>query len=311
VAPAARSRGTTHVKLKALHAAEADSIGDGTVAADGPLWSADGKTLWVPQTKDLLRFTVAADGTIPAAPTVITLETVTDNLTTGLTTAPDLPSGMELSPDGSKLYVALNGVNELGVIDTSTMPDPGTILVSIGRDNALAVYGYSGAGQPVRYEGLLPTDFYPVAVAYDKAIGKIVITNDKGIGARGPDSTINKGPDTAPAPSAVTGHNTYGDTGSLTEFTMPDQAALGGYTDTVFVNNNWQHLLASTPLTNCTAAPAPVPSRLGCPSPIKHVFLIVRENRTRSRRWPTTTWRWAGSSTRSRTRSSGRARRCS
>jgi len=41
------------------------TIGDGTVAADGPLWSADGKTLWVPQTEDLLRFDVASDGTVP------------------------------------------------------------------------------------------------------------------------------------------------------------------------------------------------------------------------------------------------------
>jgi YVTN family beta-propeller protein len=386
-----------------------NAIGDGTVAADGPLWSADGTTLWVPQTKDLLKFTVASDGTIAAAPTVITLVTVSGNLT-----APDLPSGMELSPDGSKLYVALNGVNELGVIDTATnqlvqaipvgnaprqvvlvgndafvsdeggrpaqpgdftnssdgtaivsskvtggavtgrvsqvdlttgqevkeirvgleptaeylapdgtvmvansnddsfslidpktatvvqtvnvnplpgstvgsypnaitMPDSRTILVSIGRDNALAVYGYGGPRHPVRYEGLLPTDFYPVAVSYDAAIGKIVVTNDKGIGARGPESTINKGPGTAPAPSKVTGHNTYDDTGSLTDFTMPSQAALGGYTDQVFVNNNWQHLLASTPLTSCNAKPAAIPERLGCPSPIKHVFLIVRENRT-------------------------------
>ena len=31
-----------------------------------------------------------------------------------------LPAGMALSPDGSKLYVALNGANTLGVIDTST-----------------------------------------------------------------------------------------------------------------------------------------------------------------------------------------------
>jgi len=31
---------------------------------------------------------------------------------------------------------------------------------------------------------------------------------------------------------------------------------------------------------SCKAAPAAVPSRLGCPSPIKHIFLIVRENRT-------------------------------
>ena len=120
-----------------------------------------------------------------------------------------------------------------------TMPDPSHILVSIGRDNALAVYGYSGPRQPVQYQGLLPTDFYPVDAAYDPAIGKIVVTNDKGIGARGPESTINKGPGTAPGAESVTGHNTYDDTGSLTEFTMPSTAALAGYTHQVFANNGW------------------------------------------------------------------------
>jgi YVTN family beta-propeller protein len=389
--------------------AGATTMGDGTVAADGPLWSADGKTLWLPQTADLLRFSVAADGTVKLAAS-ITLATETVNLTTGNTTAPDLPSGMALSPDGSKLYVALNGVNELGVIDTATntliqtiktgnaprqvvlagnhafvsneggrratthdftnnsdgtnivasrvtgaattgtvtevnlstgkpvkqisvgleptaeylapdgtlmvansnddtfslintktgnvvqtvnvnplpgstvgsypnaifMPDSSHILVSIGRDNALAVYGYNGPQQPVQYEGLLPTDFYPVDIAYDPAIGKIVVTNDKGIGARGPASTISKGPGTNPA----TGHNTYDDTGSFTEFTMPSMAALGGYTHQVFVDNGWDHLLASKPLSDCNAAAVPVPAQLGCPSTIKHVFLIVRENRT-------------------------------
>lgn len=389
--------------------AGATAMGDGTVAADGPLWSKDGKTLWLPQTADLLRFSVAADGTVKLAAS-ITLATETVNLTTGNTTAPDLPSGMALSPDGSKLYVALNGVNELGVIDTATntliqtintgnaprqvvlagnhafvsneggrratthdftnnsdgtnivaskvtgaattgtvtevdlstgkpvkqisvgleptaeylapdgtlmvansnddtfslintktgnvvqtvnvnplpgstvgsypnaifMPNSSTILVSIGRDNALAVYGYNGPQQPVQYEGLLPTDFYPVDIAFDPAIGKIVVTNDKGIGARGPASTINKGPGTNPA----TGHNTYDDTGSFTEFTMPSMAALGGYTHQVFVDNGWDHLLASKPLADCNAAAVPVPAQLGCPSTIKHVFLIVRENRT-------------------------------
>jgi Phosphoesterase family len=161
-----------------------------------------------------------------------------------------------------------------------TMPDSSHILVSIGRDNALAVYGYSGPRTPVRYEGLLPTDFYPVGATYDPAIGKIVVTNDKGIGARGPESTINKGPGTAPGAESVTGHNTYDDTGSITEFTMPGMSAIGTYTSQVFTDNDWDHLLASTPLRSCSAAPAAVPQRLGCPSPIKHVFLIVRENRT-------------------------------
>ena len=157
-----------------------------------------------------------------------------------------------------------------------TMPDASHILVSIGRDNALAVYGYSGARQPVKYEGLLPTDFYPVAVTYDRAIGKIVVTNDKGIGARGPKSTIAKGPGT----KAVTSHNTYDDTGSLTVFKMPSLARLGVYTHQVFQNNGWEHLLASKPIKNSTAAPVAIPEHLGDPSKIKHVVLIVRENRT-------------------------------
>jgi hypothetical protein len=34
------------------------ALGDTTVAADGPLYAPDGKTLWFPQSADLLRFTV-------------------------------------------------------------------------------------------------------------------------------------------------------------------------------------------------------------------------------------------------------------
>ena len=94
-------------------------IGDGTVAADGPLWSADGKIAVVPA--DLrpgpLQRGAGRHGVQPGHhPACTTI----NNLTTGPTTQPDLPSGMALSQDGSKLYVALNGVNELGVINTAT-----------------------------------------------------------------------------------------------------------------------------------------------------------------------------------------------
>ena len=389
------------------------TLGDGTVAADGPLWSADGKSLWFPQAADMIRFAVGTDGTV-SKPVVIPLTLSTTNLNTTATKTDDLPSGMALSPDGSRLYVALNGINQLGVIDTTTnqvvqtidvgnaprqvvlvgndafvsneggrpakpgeytnqsdgtnivsdkvtgaastgtvsevdlstgreikeikvglqptaeylaadgtlmvansnddsfslinptlaevvqtinvnplpgstvgsypnaitMPDAGHILVSIGRDNAIAVYDYSGPLTPVKYEGLIPTDFYPVNVAYDAAIGKIVVTNDKGIGARGAPSTINKGPGTSPGPTSVTDHNTYDDTGSVTSFTMPSTTGLATTTHQVFTNNNWENLLASTPIKNSTAAPVAVPVHLGDPSTIKHVFLIVRENRT-------------------------------
>jgi hypothetical protein len=57
----------------------------------------------------------------------------------------------------------------------------------------------------VEYQGLIPTDWYPVGVQVSRATGKIVVTNDKGIGSRGAPSTISEGPGTSPA----TGRNTY------------------------------------------------------------------------------------------------------
>lgn len=375
--------------------------GGGSVAADGPLYSPDGKTLWVPQSGDLARFTVNPDGTVNPSPVVIPLS--------GPHGAA-LPSGMALSPDASRLYVALNGSNTLGIIDTTTntlvgqvpvgnaprqvvlvgnhafvsneggrpaspgdftdpsdgtpivasnvtaaattgtvsvvdlstekqidtipvglepsaeylaadgtlmvansnddsvsmidtatdrvtqtfrtdplpgatvgsypnaitMTDPQHILVSIGRDNAVAVYRYNGPLSPVQFLGLLPTDSYPVNVQMDRALNEVVVTNDKGIGARGPESTINEGPGTSPA----TGHNSHNVTGSVTVFGIPDYEHLTRSTRQVFVDNGWDHVAQSTPVRQSDAAPRAVPQRLGDPSPIKHVFLIIKENRT-------------------------------
>ena len=375
-------------------------IGDGTVAADGPYWSADGKSLWVSQTADLLRFAVNPDGTVAANPVTIALAGATGAW---------LPSGMTASKDNKTLYVALNGANTVGVIDVATntltgqipvgiaprqialvngrlfvtneggrpaqpgdttnltdltpvVSDPSTgavnngtvsvvdpvagkqtstikvgleptaikvsgttlfvansngdsvsmidtvsrtvkqtinvaplpgstvgsdpnaieltpdnhLLVSIGRDNAIAVYRYNGTTSPAQYIGLIPTDWYPVNVQLDNATGQLVVTNDKGIGSRGPETAIAEGPDA----NVVTGHNTYNDTGSITRFAPPTEADLAGLTHQVFVDNDWQKLLASTPLGSSSAKPVAVPVKLGDPSTIKHVFLIVKENRT-------------------------------
>ncbi|KJY42128.1 hypothetical protein VR41_09280 [Streptomyces sp. NRRL B-1568] len=168
---------------------------------------------------------------------------------------------------GSKVGSAPNGI---------TMPDAHHILVSLGRDNALAQYRWDGPLTPVRYEGLIPTDWYPVSVQYDSPLHKVVVTNAKGIGARGPLSTVNNGPDTPPA----TGHNTYDDTGTLTVFTPPSAARLGKLTHQVFLDNDWEKLLGSGNRADLMAKPAPVPVHLGEPSLIEHVFLIVKENRT-------------------------------
>jgi len=226
------------------------------------------------------------------------------NLTTGKETQ-EIPVGLQptaLYQDGNALFVANSNDDSMSVIDEQSnsvtqtvhtnpvpgaqvgsyanainMSDPNHVLVSIGRDNAIAVYRYGGLYQPMRFVGLLPTDWYPVQVQPDSALGAgtIVVTNDKGIGARGPESTINKGYDT----SAATGHNTYDDTGSVTTFPMPADYQIPSDTQTVFTDDDWDQI---KPINqgDYDTVPKVIPAHLGGSSPIKHVVVIVKENRT-------------------------------
>jgi YVTN family beta-propeller protein len=158
--------------------------------------------------------------------------------------------------------------------DSIALTKDGHLLVSLGRANAVAVYRYFGTPQePVGYLGLLPTDYYPADVA---TVGnQIVVTNTRGIDARGPAITTYKGQGTVP----VTGHDTHSTTASLTRFTLPSDKAIAKYTDTVFAQNGWgKHDVQQA--SGRKAAAVPVPTRIGDPSTIKHVFLLVKENRT-------------------------------
>jgi YVTN family beta-propeller protein len=200
---------------------------------------------------------------------------------------------------GNALFVANTNSDTVSVIDTSTdqvvqtieakpwpsssvgyEPDgidvtkDGHLLVTLGRANAVAVYRYDGTPKdPVSYIGLLPTDYYPAAVA--TAGNQIVVTNTRGIDARGPAITTYKGPGTVP----VSGHDTHSTTASLTRFTLPSDRDIAGYTGTVFAQNGWGRNSAEQ-ATGERAKAVPVPTRIGDPSTIKHVFLIVKENRT-------------------------------
>jgi YVTN family beta-propeller protein len=410
--------------FKLTGAADPFANEDGTVSTDGPLWSADGSTIWVPQTDYLVKFSFDQTGGAATQKDAIWLcgQGATpaeagpgcDTFGPGVADGSYIPAGMALSPDGSKLYVAFNGANTLGVIDTATdrllsqipvgnaprqvvlsadgstayvsneggrpanktdftnlsdgtpvvasrvtgaaisgtvsvvdlnagkevkeipvglqptalyqdgsalmvansnddslsvideqsntvaqtvrtnpvpgasvgsyanaisMSDASHVLVSIGRDNAIAVYRYGGLRRPMRLLGLLPTDWYPVQAQPDPALGAgtVVVTNDKGIGAQGPPSTISY-PSHVPPPA--TGHNTYDDTGSVTQFTMPTSwGELARDTRTVFRNNAWNQL---SPWHQGAqdSVPSVIPKHLGGHSPIKHVVVIIKENRT-------------------------------
>ncbi|HVW40994.1 MAG TPA: alkaline phosphatase family protein [Amycolatopsis sp.] len=147
--------------------------------------------------------------------------------------------------------------------DAVTLTDDGHLLVTLGRANAIAVYRYTGPLEPVSYVGLLPADYFPAEIA---TVGnQVVVSNTRGVDARR--STTNA-------------HGTHDTTSSLTHFTLPDDGVIRGETGKVFTQNGWHG--GSVSLTDGSAAqrPAPVPLKLGDPSTIKHVFLIVKENRT-------------------------------
>ncbi|MFI2644343.1 alkaline phosphatase family protein [Streptomyces sp. NPDC018610] len=147
--------------------------------------------------------------------------------------------------------------------DAVTLTDDGRLLVTLGRANAVAVYRYTSPQEPVGYVGLLPTDYFPAEIA---TVGrKVVVSNTRGIDARRP---------------AATGHGTHDTTSSLTQFTLPGDRAIRSQTAKVFQQNGWSAHAVRSAEGHGKAKPQPVPTRIGDPSTIKHVFLIVKENRT-------------------------------
>ncbi|MET9023225.1 hypothetical protein ABZV93_24955 [Actinopolymorpha sp. NPDC004070] len=146
--------------------------------------------------------------------------------------------------------------------DAVTLTDDGHLLVTLGRANAVAVYRYTKPLEPVSYVGLLPADYFPSEIT---TVGDdVLVSNTRGIDARRPNN---------PA-----GHATHDTTSSLQRFTLPNDNAIHGYTAKVFKQNGWITNSLALSTGKGGVAPVPVPVRLGDPSTIKHVFLIVKEN---------------------------------
>ncbi|MFJ9733643.1 alkaline phosphatase family protein [Streptomyces sp. NPDC101169] len=148
--------------------------------------------------------------------------------------------------------------------DAVTLTDDGHLLVTLGRANAVAVYRYSTPQEPVSYVGLLPTDYFPAEIA---TVGdQVLVSNTRGVDAR--------------RPTSAAGHATHDTTSSLTRFALPDDSVIRSQTPKVFQQNGWSRGSVQFAKGKGHAKPVPVPQRLGDPSTIKHVFLIVKENRT-------------------------------
>jgi hypothetical protein len=80
----------------------------------------------------------------------------------------------------------------------------------------------------------------------------------------------------------VTALNTHQDLGTVSVVPVPSVTALSAMTQQVFQNNHWdlaENIYAAAGGKPHTR-PLAIPERIGDPSKIKHVFVIIRENRT-------------------------------
>jgi YVTN family beta-propeller protein len=214
------------------------------------------------------------------------------------------PTALLLS--GQSLFVANTNSDSVSVIDTRrhevvktihVQPFPGApfgsspnglammdddhLVVSLGRNNALAVYRLGRRGyDAVEFAGLIPTGWYPSDVAADQANRRLVVSNDKGVGSLGPEAKV--GPDAA---TNKTGKWVHSNMGSASVIPFPNHGELRSYTEQVYKNNSWERLAHERGEDHARHAaehkkPVPVPEKLGEPSVFKHVFYIIKENRT-------------------------------
>ncbi len=167
--------------------------------------------------------------------------------------------------------------------------------VALYNANAIAVVDLNDWGwSPV--EGMIPVGYAPASVVLDTTDNVLLVANDKGIGTTGYGVTLT--PDVTPCGTNVDNPptaenslgnynqakclNTHQDLGTVSIVPVPKYDALVGMTRQVAQNNHWdlEQNIASAAGGSPFAKPVAIPAKIGDPSLIKHVFLIIRENRT-------------------------------
>jgi YVTN family beta-propeller protein len=147
----------------------------------------------------------------------------------------------------------------------------GIAYVALYNANAIAVVNLTnGAQNPV--EGMIPVAYAPASVVLDAASNLLLVANDKGIGTR----------DSFECDYGVCDYNTHQDNGTVSIVAVPNSETLATMTTHVYEYNHWNRTqnIESASGGSPHAKPAVIPEKIGSPSLIKHVFLIIRENRT-------------------------------
>lgn len=231
------------------------------------------------------------------------LQKVTGSIPVG-----DNPNDMCLTANGRYLFVANANDNNVSLIDTKQMKvietlnsalypdapsgsttnsvalsaDEKTLYIANADNNCLALFDVSTPGQ-CKGRGFIPTAWYPTCVRIAK--NKILVSNGKGM-----TSLANPyGPDPSRRGDEVV-YQAGGKeqkikvqyigglfTGTLSIINNPDEEQMGLYSKAVYENTPYTK---EKELVSESAEGNPVPEKVGDKSPIKHVFYVIKENRT-------------------------------
>ena len=208
------------------------------------------------------------------------------------------PNAMALSKDGQRLFVACANTNKVWVLDTAGLiareqigvspfpeappgttpnalavsPDGDTLAVANADNNTVAMIDIEQPGRS-EVEGFIPTGWYPTAVLFDETGRRLFVLSGKGL--------IGQANPRGPAAISPTAEGQYAGQmlqGTVSVIDVPDATRLAAHTARVVELSAYTDAKKLTP----AGAPAasPIPRRVGDPSPIKHVFYVIRENRT-------------------------------
>ena len=170
------------------------------------------------------------------------------------------PNSMAIDEWGNYAYVALYNANAIAVVN---------------------LVDYSG--NPI--VGLIPVGYAPSSVVLNRADNTLLVANDKGLGTTGygvaPPPT-NTAENSYAKEFGVVDFETHQDLGTVSIIPVPSYEEVVGMTRKVFENNHWDlaENIWSAAGGKPWRRPAVIPQRIGDPSKIKHVFVIIRENRT-------------------------------
>lgn len=220
----------------------------------------------------------------------------------------DNPNDMCITRRGQYLYVANANDNSVSVIDlkkqtvietlnSSLYPDSPsgstpnsvalssdekTLFIANADNNSISVFDVSTPGLS-KSKGFIPAAWYPTCVRVTGE--KILISNGKGLTSHanplGPNPTRKGGKVVYRANGKeVTVREQY--IGGLLRGTMqiintPDEKTMSQFTKLVYQNTPYNK---NTELKSEGETGNPLPMNIGDPSPIKHIFYIIKENRT-------------------------------